>query len=150
MVFRCREKILGWNKKTVIFTKMMAQQITEGISITVETFYNQEQSNPIQGDYTFAYRVSIENLADFPIRLLRRQWHIFDSNGTYREVEGEGVVGQQPVIEPGESFQYVSGANLRSDMGKMLGNYQMENMMNKKLFYVNIPEFELVAPFKSN
>lgn len=129
---------------------MMANQITEGISITVETFYNQEQSNPILGEYTFAYRVSIENLADFPIRLLRRQWHIFDSNGSYREVEGEGVVGQQPVIEPGESFQYVSGATLRSDMGKMLGNYQMENMMNKKLFYVNIPEFELVAPFKSN
>lgn len=129
---------------------MMAQQITEGVSITVETFFNHEQSNPMLSEYVFTYRVSIENQSVFPIRLLRRHWHIFDSNGTYREVEGEGVVGQQPVLEPGEAFQYVSGANLRTDMGKMLGNYQMENMLNKKLFKVNIPEFELVAPFKMN
>jgi ApaG protein len=129
---------------------MMSQQITEGISITVETFYNESQSNPILGEFIFSYRISIENLSNFPIKLIRRHWHIFDSNGSYREVEGEGVVGQQPVMEPGESFQYVSGANLRSDMGKMLGNYQMENMLNKKLFRVNIPEFELIAPFKNN
>jgi ApaG protein len=129
---------------------MMAQQITEGISITVETFYNYQQSNPVLGEYYFAYRVSIENLSNVPIKLLRRHWHIFDSNGTYREVEGEGVVGQQPVIEPGETFQYVSGSSIRSDMGKMIGNYQIENMLNKKLFKVNIPEFELIAPFKMN
>jgi ApaG protein len=129
---------------------MMSQQITEGVSITVETFYNESQSNPILSEYIFSYRVSIENLSNFPIKLMRRHWHIFDSNGSYREVEGEGVVGQQPVMEPGESFQYVSGDNLRSDMGKMLGNYQMENMLNKKLFRVNIPEFELIAPFKNN
>ena len=129
---------------------MMSQQITEGVSITVETFFNKEQSNPVAGEYTFAYRISIDNYADFPVRLLRRHWLIFDSNGTYREVDGEGVVGQQPVLEPGESFQYVSGANLRSDMGKMSGNYQMENMMNKRMFDVQIPEFELVAPFKLN
>ena len=128
----------------------MSQQITEGVSITVETFFNKEQSNPVAGEYTFAYRISIDNYADFPVRLLRRHWLIFDSNGTYREVDGEGVVGQQPVLEPGESFQYVSGANLRSDMGKMSGNYQMENMMNKRMFDVQIPEFELVAPFKLN
>ena len=128
----------------------MSQQITEGVSITVETFFNKEQSNPVAGEYTFAYRISIDNYADFPVRLLRRHWLIFDSNGTYREVDGEGVVGQQPVLEPGESFQYVSGANLRSDMGKMSGHYQMENMMNKRMFDVQIPEFELVAPFKLN
>jgi len=137
-------------KNFLFLHNMMSQQITEGVSITVETFYNQEQSNPILGEYTFAYRVFIENQSNFPIKLLRRHWHIFDSNGTYREVEGEGVVGQQPVMEPGESFQYVSGASLRTDMGKMLGNYQMENMLNKKLFKVNIPEFELIAPFKLN
>jgi ApaG protein len=138
------------SEKTLFLHSMFSQQITEGVSITVETFYNKEQSNPVLGEYTFGYRVFIENLSNFPIKLLRRHWHIFDSNGTYREVEGEGVVGQQPVLEPGESFQYVSGANLRSDMGKMLGNYQMENMLNKKLFKVNIPEFDLVAPFKMN
>lgn len=128
----------------------MVQHITEGISITVETFYNNEQSNPVLGEYNFAYRVSIDNYADFPIRLLRRHWRIFDSNGQYREVEGEGVVGQQPVLEPGESFQYVSGASIRTDMGKMHGSYQMENMLNKKLLQVEIPEFELVAPQKMN
>lgn len=128
----------------------MVQQITEGISITVESFYNNEQSNPLLGEYTFAYKVSIDNFSNFPIRLLRRHWFIFDSNGTYREVEGEGVVGQQPVLEPGESFQYVSGASIRTDMGKMRGSYQMENMLNKKLLRIEIPEFELVAPYKMN
>ena len=128
----------------------MAQQITEGVSITVETFYNKEQSNPIEGEYTFAYRISIDNYSSFPIKLLRRYWQIFDSNGSYREVEGEGVVGQQPVLEPGESFQYISGANIRSDIGRMSGTYEMENMLNKKLFKVHIPEFDLIAPFKLN
>ena len=90
----------------------MIQQITEGISITVETFYNHQESNPMMNEYSFAYRVSIDNFSNFPVKLLRRHWHIFDSNGSYREVEGEGVIGQQPVLEPGDSFQYMSGAQL--------------------------------------
>jgi ApaG protein len=85
-----------------------------------------------------------------PVKLLRRHWYITDSNGTYREVEGEGVVGQQPVIEPGGSHQYISACNLRSDMGKMSGSYQMENLYNKRLFQVQIPEFQMIAPFKLN
>lgn len=128
----------------------MVQLITEGISITVETFYNNEQSNPLLNEHTFAYKVSIDNFSNFPIKLLRRHWQIFDSNGTHREVEGEGVVGQQPVLEPGESFQYMSGVSIRTEMGRMMGKYQMENMLNKKLFSINIPEFELVAPHKLN
>jgi len=128
----------------------MVQQVTEGISITVETFYNREQSNPLLNEYAFAYRVSIDNQANFPVKLLRRQWHIFDSNGSHREVEGEGVVGQQPIIEPGESFQYISGASIRTDIGRMAGSYQMENMLNKQLIRVQIPEFDLIAPYKMN
>lgn len=128
----------------------MVQQVTEGIHITVETFYNREQSNPLLNEYAFAYRVSIDNHANFPVKLLRRHWQIFDSNGSHREVEGEGVVGQQPVIEPGESFQYISGASIRTDMGRMVGSYQMENMLNKKLIRVRIPEFDLIAPYKMN
>jgi ApaG protein len=81
---------------------------------------------------------------------LRRHWYIMDSNGSFREVEGEGVVGQTPIIEPGENYQYVSAANLRSEIGKMYGNYQMENLYNKKLITVSIPEFQLIAPFKMN
>ena len=126
----------------------MVQLITEGISITVETFYNNEQSNPLLNEHAFAYKVSIDNFSNFPIKLLRRHWQIFDSNATHREVEGEGVVGQQPILEPGESFQYMSGVSIRTEIGRMLGKYQKENMMNKKMFSNNIPEFELVAPHK--
>ncbi len=128
----------------------MVQQITEGICITVETFYNNDQSNPLLNEYTFAYRISIDNNSNFPVKLLRRHWQIFDSNGSHRDVEGEGVVGQQPIMEPGESFQYMSGASIRTDIGKMAGTYQMENMLNKKLFSVTIPEFDLIAPYKMN
>jgi len=128
----------------------MIQQVTEGVSVTVETFYQPAQSNPIASEYLFAYRITIENLSTMPVKLLRRHWFIMDSNGTYREVEGEGVVGQQPVIEPGGSHQYISACNLRSDMGKMSGNYQMENLYNKRLFKVEIPEFQMIAPFKMN
>ncbi|MBA4139826.1 MAG: ApaG domain, partial [Segetibacter sp.] len=70
--------------------------------------------------------------------------------GEYREVEGEGVVGQQPILKPGEQFQYVSGCNLRTEMGKMFGKYVMENQNNKQTFEVNIPAFEMVVPFKLN
>jgi ApaG protein len=128
----------------------MIQQVTEGVSITVETFYQPAQSNPVGSEYLFAYRITIENLSSVPVKLLRRHWHILDSNGSVREVEGEGVVGQQPIIEPGQSYQYVSAANLRSEIGKMYGTYQMENMYNKRLLTVNIPEFQLIAPFKLN
>jgi ApaG protein len=128
----------------------MLQQITDGICITVETFYNSEQSNPMLSEYSFAYRISIDNYANFPVKLLRRKWEIYDSNGTVREVEGEGVVGQQPVLEPGESFQYISGASIRTEMGKMVGTYKMENLNTKKIVEVEIPEFDLIAPFKLN
>lgn len=128
----------------------MVQQVTEGVSITVETFYQPAQSNPLSSEYLFAYRITIENLGSTPVKLLRRHWNIVDSNGSFREVDGEGVVGQQPIIEPGQSYQYVSAANLRSEIGKMYGTYQMENMYNKRLITVAIPEFQLIAPFKLN
>jgi ApaG protein len=98
----------------------------------------------------FAYRITIENNNSFPVRLLRRQWYIFDSNGSYKEVEGEGVVGVQPVIPAGTHYQYVSGCNLKSEMGKMHGSYLMENLHSKKEFRANIPVFEMMAPFKNN
>ena len=128
----------------------MVQQITEGVSITVETFYQAQQSNPLQSEYLFAYRITIENLSTMPVKLLRRHWHIADSNGSYREVEGEGVVGQQPVIEPGGHYQYISACNLRTEIGKMWGVYSMENLYNKRLMEVEIPEFKMVATAKLN
>lgn len=128
----------------------MVQQVTEGVSVTVETFYQPVQSNPVSSEFLFAYRITIENLSAVPVKLLRRHWHIVDSNGSYREVEGDGVVGQQPIIAPGENYQYTSAANLRSEIGKMFGSYQMENIHSKKLISVSIPEFQLIAPFKLN
>lgn len=128
----------------------MESKISEGVEVSVESFYQPDYSNPISGEFMFAYRISIENHNSFSVKLHRRHWHIFDSNGTYREVEGEGVVGIQPTINPNERYQYVSGCNLRTEMGKMSGTYQMENLHNKLLFEVNIPSFEMIVPFKNN
>lgn len=128
----------------------MVQQVTEGVNIMVETFYQPGHSNPLNSEYLFAYRITIENLSEHPVKLHSRHWHIIDSNGTHREVEGEGVVGEQPVIEAGNRYTYSSASNLHSDIGKMYGDYQVEDLFNKKMFKVLIPEFLLIAPFKLN
>ena len=128
----------------------MVSLISEGVEVNVETFYQQDYSNQMQSEYMFAYRIAIENHNSFPVKLHRRHWYIFDSTGSTREVEGEGVVGVQPVLSPGEKYQYVSGCNLRTEMGRMHGTYQMENLNNKKIFEVNIPAFEMFVPFKNN
>jgi ApaG protein len=128
----------------------MNSKISEGVQVSVETFYQQDYSNPVQSEYMFAYRITIENHNPFPVKLHSRHWYIFDSNGSYREVEGEGVVGMQPVINPGDEYQYVSGCNLHTEMGRMHGNYLMENIHSQQLFEVNIPAFEMVTPFKYN
>jgi ApaG protein len=129
---------------------MATTTITDGVKISVETQYQPEYSNPASEHYMFAYKINIENLSDYTIQLMRRRWDIFDSNGTSREVEGEGVVGLQPVIEPGESHEYISGCNLKTDMGSMKGEYQMLRLLDNTLFDAQIPEFYLVAPFKMN
>lgn len=128
----------------------MTSMISEGVRVSVETFYQQDYSNPIQSEFMFAYRITIENHNSFPVKLHSRHWYIFDSDGSYREVEGEGVVGMQPVISSGEEYQYVSGCNLHTEMGRMHGTYLMENLHTKELFDVNIPAFEMVTPFKFN
>lgn len=129
---------------------MIVSKISEGVNISVETFYQAEYSNPAGSEYMFAYRVTIENINAFPIKLISRHWHIFDSNGTEKEVEGEGVIGTQPTIESGKTYQYVSGCNLRSELGKMHGTYLFENLYNKKTFKAVIPHFEMIVPFKMN
>ena len=128
----------------------MVSKISEGVQITVETFYNPDHSSSTTKEYMFAYRILIENQNDFPIRLISRHWYITDSNNSKREVKGEGVVGVQPVIHPGQSYQYVSGCNFRTEIGKMSGVYQMENLSNNRSFEVKIPAFVMVAPFKNN
>ncbi len=128
----------------------MLTKITNGVKISVETFYQPDYSQPLNHEFMFAYRIAISNESEYTIKLLRRYWVVFDSNGVVREVEGEGVVGQQPVLEPNESHQYVSGSHLRTELGKMRGHYTMERLIDGKIFKVEIPEFPLIAPFKLN
>ncbi|MFL5772139.1 MAG: Co2+/Mg2+ efflux protein ApaG [Flavisolibacter sp.] len=128
----------------------MVSMISEGVKVSVETFYQQDYSNPLQSEFMFAYRITIENHNPFPVKLQSRHWNIFDSDGSYREVEGEGVVGMQPVISGGEEYQYVSGCNLHTEIGRMHGTYLMENLHNKEAFEVSIPAFDMVTPFKYN
>lgn len=128
----------------------MISKISEGVTVSVETFFQPEYSNPANSEFMFTYRITLENNNPFPVQLLRRHWYIFDSNAEHREVEGEGVIGIQPIIYPGEKYQYVSGCDLRSEMGKMHGMYFMENIRNKQTFIINIPAFEMIAPSKLN
>ncbi len=128
----------------------MNSTTTQGVEVSVETYYQPDYSNPLSGEFMFAYRITIDNHNNFSVKLHRRHWHIFDSNGEYREVEGEGVVGVQPVLQPADRYQYVSGCNLRSEMGRMSGTYQMENIDARKFFEVDIPAFEMIVPFKNN
>ena len=128
----------------------MISKISEGVTVSVETFYQPDYSNPANSEYMFAYRITIENNNNFPVKLLRRHWFIYDATGSLREVEGEGVIGVQPQINKGEKYQYVSGCNLKTEMGKMYGTYSMENVNSKKEFEVIIPAFEMTVPFKMN
>ncbi|HQQ96337.1 MAG TPA: Co2+/Mg2+ efflux protein ApaG [Cyclobacteriaceae bacterium] len=128
----------------------MVTEVTKGIKVSVETEYQPSYSSPSQHHYVFTYRITIENCGDFTIQLMRRHWQIFDAGFVSREVEGEGVVGQQPVLEPGQSHQYVSGCNLKSGIGKMVGTYLMERVVDGGTFTVNIPEFSMVAPMRLN
>ncbi len=136
-------------QKIYIFDHMVTE-ITQGIKVTVETEYQPAYSSPTQYHYVFTYRITIENQSENTIQLMRRHWNIFDAGFTMREVEGEGVVGQQPVLEPGQIHQYVSGCNLKSGIGKMLGTYQMERVVDGSKMQVNIPEFTMIAPLRLN
>jgi ApaG protein len=128
----------------------MVTATTKGVKITVETEYQPAYSSPAQFHYVFTYRITIENLGEQTIQLLSRHWYIHDASRDAKEVEGDGVVGEQPVLEPGESHNYVSGCNLKSGIGKMHGTYTMERIIDGRRFKVKIPEFMLVAPFKLN
>lgn len=128
----------------------MVSSVTEGVKVSVKTEYQSDYSSPMQAHYVFTYRVTIENASDHTIQLLRRHWIISDSNGTVREAGGEGVVGLQPVLEPGEIHEYISGCNLRSSMGKMVGTYLIERIIDGKQVVINIPEFTMIVPYRLN
>ncbi|MGV3705730.1 MAG: Co2+/Mg2+ efflux protein ApaG [Arcticibacter sp.] len=128
----------------------MITQITRGVKISVDTMYQSEFSHPENDHFMFAYKISIENMTDATIQLVSRRWNIFDSNGSYHQVEGEGVVGLQPVIEPGSYHQYVSGCHLKTEMGAMKGCFFMTSLPDGEEFEVEIPTFHLIAPYRLN
>jgi len=128
----------------------MRTAITNDVKVMVETAYQNDQFTAHKSQHMFAYRITIENQGEHTIKLLRRHWHVIDSVFGHSEVEGEGVVGLQPVLEPGENHQYVSGCALQSPFGKMYGTYLMERQMDGKRFEVKIPEFTLIVPHLSN
>jgi len=128
----------------------MITKTTEGVKISVETVYQADYSNPSNEHFMFAYKIQIHNLGDQTVQLLNRHWIIFDSNGTHREVEGQGIVGQQPILESGQMHEYVSGCNLKTEMGTMSGTYEMKRLSDNSTFLVKIPTFMLITPYKLN
>ncbi len=128
----------------------MVSAITKGILVSVETTYQPDFSNPQQHHYVFTYKVRIENKSNHTVQLLRRRWEIYDATESRKIVEGDGVVGQQPILEPGESHTYVSGCNLKSGIGKMRGSFTLEKLMDGKLLEIVIPEFQLISTLFQN
>jgi ApaG protein len=115
------------------------------IQVDVETRYIEEQSRPDDGYFVFAYTITISNQGDQPARLLNRHWIITDSNHRVQEVRGEGVVGEQPHLKPGEQFVYTSGTMLETSVGTMRGSYEMQ-ADDGSIFEAPIEEFVLSTP----
>lgn len=128
----------------------MTTALNSGIIISVDSRYEEKFSNPVAKLYLFSYGIRIENKNQEAIQLLSRYWKITDSNTHEREVKGEGVIGEKPVIEPGESYTYRSSCDFTTDLGKMSGYYLMRNLENGLTFQVEIPEFSLIVPYKLN
>ena len=126
----------------------MYSEITKSIRVTVVPAFLDEHSSPEDDKYVWAYEVRIENLGEETVQLINRYWSITNSLGQTQTVRGPGVVGEQPILKPGEYFEYTSGAPLSTPSGLMMGTYQMENN-DGKLFDVNIPAFSLDSPHQS-
>ncbi len=118
---------------------------TRAISVTVEPVYLEEHSEPDENHYVWAYHVTIENNGDDTVQLRSRYWRITDANGLTQEVRGPGVVGEQPVLEPGGTFEYTSGAPLGTPSGIMVGAFEMVSDSGEA-FNVDIPAFSLDSP----
>src|SRR5437764_5882341 len=123
----------------------MYSEITRSIKVTVKPFYLEDQSSPAENHYVWAYQVRIENKGGETVQLRRRHWRITDAMGRVQEVRGAGVVGEQPVLEPGGSFEYTSGTPLPTPSGIMVGSYEMENETGER-FDIAVPPFSLDSP----
>ncbi|MCM3881361.1 MAG: Co2+/Mg2+ efflux protein ApaG [Vicinamibacterales bacterium] len=126
----------------------MLEAVTHNIRVTVETEYAPGRSNPAQSQWFFLYTIKLINQGKETVQLLSRHWIITDAMGDVKEVRGPGVVSKKPVLEPGGSFEYTSGAELTTPFGTMRGTYQMVTVSdNPETFDVNIPQFTLTEPY---
>ena len=123
----------------------MYSETTKSIRVTVVPVFLDEHSSPEDAKYVWAYEVKIENLGDETVQLINRHWSITNSLGQTETVRGPGVVGEQPILKPGDYFEYTSGAPLSTPSGLMMGTYQMEDN-DGKVFDVSIPAFSLDSP----
>jgi len=122
---------------------------TRGVTVIVRAFFLSDQSNPDENKFVWAYRVRIENSGPDTIRLLRRTWQITDARGRTQHVHGPGVVGEQPLLGPGQSFEYTSGTPLDTPSGFMAGAYHMVVPASGENFDVAIPAFSLDSPHQN-
>jgi ApaG protein len=120
--------------------------VTRGIRITVRSFYLEDQSKPEEGRFVWAYRIRIANEGSETVQLLRRTWNVVDARGRTQRIGGDGVIGQQPTILPGQTFEYTSGTPLETPSGFMQGAYHMVVTSSGENFDVEIPAFSLDSP----
>lgn len=128
----------------------MTSPIAERVKISVETKFSDLQSDIENGIYFFTYHITISNNSDHTVQLVYRKWIITDSNGENRFVEGEGVVGEMPILSSGDSYDYYSGCILKTGLGKMSGSYVFRIHGGEGHFEVPIPEFNLILPWVLN
>lgn len=123
----------------------MDTAVTREVEVSVESFFLESESDPEKNQFSFAYRVQLKNLGGETVQLLSRHWIITDSVGKIQHVKGPGVVGEQPVLKPGTSYEYTSGSRLESPLGTMEGTYQMVTDAGEN-FDIRIPMFTLTVP----
>ncbi len=128
----------------------MTTQVTKGIKISVNTSFEGTFFKNYKMHFAFGYNITIENQSKDPVQLTSRHWQIYDSLKDTEMLDGEGVIGKKPVIQPGESHTYNSGCLLASPIGAMKGHYNMTNLNSSKTFRVYIPAFKFSAPFALN
>ena len=121
--------------------------VTNGVCVDVEARYSEEHSAPERSQWFFLYTITISNQSDQQVQLLSRHWIITDATGNQEEVRGPGVVGEQPTLEPGESFEYTSGTPLNTPSGIMVGSYEMQRATGER-FLVDVPAFSLDSPYQ--
>lgn len=124
--------------------------ITDGIRISVEVEYQMQHSDPTQKRFVHSYTVTIENESDYIVQLMRRHWIIKDAYSNTREVEGEGVIGEQPILRPGQIHSYSSWCPIPTEIGSMTGSYLMVRPSDQFEFKVRIPRFNLIADYRLN